>query len=235
MIAAMKPTLILVPGLLCDALVWKHQLAAFGATHALLVPELSNATSLGAMAQQVLDAAPARFAIAGHSLGGRIALEVARRAPERLTHLGLLDTGVGPVGPAEEAARMELVRLAETAGLAAVAKAWLPPMLHPQRRTDPAFVAPLAAMIAGRAVAGFRRQQEALLSRPDARPVLAMLRCPTLVLTGREDEWSPPAQHEAIAAAVPGSTLVIVPAAGHFAPLEQPAAVNAAMRDWLAR
>jgi pimeloyl-ACP methyl ester carboxylesterase len=139
------------------------------------------------------------------------------------------------VGPAEEAARMELVRLAETAGLAAVAKAWLPPMLHPQRRTDPAFVAPLAAMIAGRAVAGFRRQQEALLSRPDARPVLAMLRCPTLVLTGREDEWSPPAQHEAIAAAVPGSTLVIVPAAGHFAPLEQPAAVNAAMRDWLAR
>ena len=231
----MKPTLFLVPGLLCDELVWQHQLVAFAATHRMVVPELAGETSLAAMAERILASAPERFAIAGHSLGGRITLEVARRAPARLTHVGLFDTGAGPVGPAEEASRMELVTLGETQGLAAVAKAWLPPMLHPARRADAAFMAPLETMVAGRSAASFRRQQQALLSRPDGRPVLATLRCPTLVLTGREDEWSPPAQHAAMAAEIPGATLVVVPEAGHFAPLEQPAAVTAAMRDWLAR
>lgn len=231
----MKPTLVLIPGLLCDSLVWKHQLAAFADSHELLVPELSDYTSLEAMAAAVLAAAPARFALAGHSLGGRIALEVVRQAASRVTHLALLDTGVGPTSPHEQASRLELVVLGETAGLPAVAARWLPPMLHPARRQEPAFMAPLEAMVAGRSAASFRRQQEALLARPDARPVLGMVHCPTLVLTGREDEWSPPAQHEAIAAAIPGSQLVIVPNAGHFAPLEQPSAVTEALQGLLLR
>ena len=231
----MKPTLVLVPGLLCDSLVWKHQLAAFADTHELLVPELSDYTSLEAMGAAVLAAAPARFALAGHSLGGRIALEVVRQGAARVTHLALMDTGVGPPSPAERASRLELVVLGETVGLAAVAERWLPPMLHPARRREPTFMAPLAAMVTGRTAASFRRQQEALLARPDARPVLAQVHCPTLVLTGREDEWSPPEQHEAIAAAIPGASLVIVPEAGHFAPLDQPAAVTQALRELLAR
>jgi pimeloyl-ACP methyl ester carboxylesterase len=231
----MKPTLVLVPGLLCDSLVWKHQLAAFADTHELLVPELSDYTSLEAMAAAVLAVAPVRFALAGHSLGGRIALEVVRQEPARVTHLALMDTGVGPPSPAERASRLELVVLGETVGLAAVAERWLPPMLHPARRQEPTFMAPLAAMVTGRTAASFRRQQEALLARPDARPVLAQVHCPTLVLTGREDEWSPPEQHEAIATAIPGASLVIVPEAGHFAPLEQPAAVTQALRELLAR
>jgi pimeloyl-ACP methyl ester carboxylesterase len=231
----MKPTLVLVPGLLCDALVWKHQIAAFADTHEILVPELSDHTSLEAMAAAVLDAAPPQFALAGHSLGGRIALEVVRQAPERITHLALMDTGVGPPSPHERDSRLELVVLGETSGLAAVAERWLPPMLHPARRQEPAFIAPLEAMVAGRTAASFRRQQEALLARPDARPVLGRVHCPTLVLTGREDEWSPPSQHEAIAAAIPGAKLVIVPEAGHFAPLEQPEPVTQALRELLAR
>jgi pimeloyl-ACP methyl ester carboxylesterase len=231
----MKPTLVLVPGLLCDSLVWKHQLAAFADTHELLVPELSDYTSLEAMGAAVLAAAPTRFALAGHSLGGRIALEVVRQEPARVTHLALMDTGVGPPSPAERASRLELVVLGETVGLTAVAERWLPPMLHPARRQEPTFMAPLAAMVTGRTAASFRRQQEALLARPDARPVLAQVHCPTLVLTGREDEWSPPEQHEAIATAIPGASLVIVPEAGHFAPLEQPAAVTQALRELLAR
>ena len=231
----MKPTLVLVPGLLCDSLVWKHQLAAFADTHELLVPELSNHTSLEAMASAVLAAAPSQFALAGHSLGGRIALEVVRQAPERVTHLALMDTGVGPPSPHERESRLELVVLGETSGLAAVAERWLPPMLHPARRQEPAFTAPLEAMVTGRSAASFRRQQEALLARPDARPVLGKVRCPTLVLTGREDEWSPPSQHEAIAAAIAGAQLVIVPEAGHFAPLEQPEPVTQALRELLAR
>lgn len=231
----MKPTLILVPGLLCDSLVWKHQLTAFASTHELVVPELSDFTSLTAMANAVLAAAPASFALAGHSLGGRIALEVVRQGAARVTHLALMDTGVGPPSPSERQSRMELVVLGETRGLAAVAERWLPPMLHPARRQDAAFLAPLEAMVSGRSATSFRRQQEALLARPDARPVLAQVHCPTLVLTGREDEWSPPEQHEAIAAAIPGSRLVIVPEAGHFAPLEQPAAVTQALRELLAR
>lgn len=231
----MKPTLVLIPGLLCDALVWKHQLAAFAATHELLVPELSDHTSLEAMAAAVLAAAPAKFALAGHSLGGRIALEVVRQAPARVTHLALMDTGVGPPAPHERVSRLELVLLGETQGMAAVAERWLPPMLHPARRQEPAFTAALEAMVAGRSAASFRRQQEALLARPDARPVLGSVHCPTLVLTGSEDEWSPPAQHEAIAAAIPGAQLVIVPEAGHFAPLEQPVPVTKALGELLTR
>lgn len=231
----MKPTLVLVPGLLCDALVWKHQLVAFASTHELLVPELSDYTSLEAMAAAVLASAPARFALAGHSLGGRIALEVVRQAAARVTHLALMDTGVGPPAPHERDSRLDLVVLGETRGLAAVAERWLPPMLHPARRQESAFMAPLEAMVAGRSAASFRRQQEALLARPDARPVLGMIHCPTLVLTGREDEWSPPSQHEAIAAAIPGAQLVIVPEAGHFAPLERPEPVTQALRELLAR
>lgn len=231
----MKPTVVLIPGLLCDSLVWKHQLAALADTHELLVPELSDHTSLEAMASAVLAAAPAHFALAGHSLGGRIALEVVRQAAARVSHLALMDTGVGPPAPQERDSRLALVVLGEASGLAAVAERWLPPMLHPARRQEPTFMAPLKAMVAGRSAASFRRQQEALLARPDARPVLGMVRCPTLVLTGAEDEWSPPAQHAAIAAAIPGAELVIVPDAGHFAPLEQPAAVTQALQALLAR
>lgn len=229
-----KPTLALVPGLLCDEYVWQHQARHFAATLEVIVPTLDAHDSIPAMASTLLALAPARFALAGHSLGGRIALEVVRQAPERVTLLALLDTGVHPCRPGERGPREELVSLAFAQGMSAVARAWLPPMVHPDRRDDRAFMAPLEAMVERRTPVSFRKQITALLDRPDATPVLASIRCATLVLCGREDGWSPPVQHEAIAAAIAGAALVIVDDCGHMAPAERPAQVTRELERWLA-
>ena len=228
-----RPTLILVPGLLCDNLVWHDAIAAFASTHDVVVPVLDGLDSIPAMAAQVLLDAPTTFALAGHSLGGRIALEVLRQAPERVAALALLDTGVHPCSPGEPQQRQVLLDIAVTQGMRAVARAWLPPMVHPARRSDPAFMAPLEAMIERRTPETFRNQVAALLNRPDATPVLASIHCPTCVICGRQDEWSPPAQHESIAAGISGAQLTVIDDAGHMAPCERPQAVVAELRRWL--
>jgi len=228
-----RPTLILVPGLLCDRLVWHETIAAFASTHDVVVPVLDGLDSIPAMAAQLLLDAPTTFALAGHSLGGRIALEVLRQAPERVAALALLDTGVHPCSPGEPQQRQVLLDIAVTQGMRAVARAWLPPMVHPARRSDPAFMAPLEAMIERRTPETFRNQVAALLNRPDATPVLASIHCPTCVICGRQDEWSPPAQHESIAAGISGARLTVIDDAGHMAPCERPQAVVAELRRWL--
>lgn len=226
--------LVLVPGLLCDATIWRPQVEALGETCDVTVASSCGHDTIEALAARVLDCAPARFALAGHSLGGRIALEVVRQAPERVERLALLDTGVHPAAPAERDARYALVELAELKGMAALAEVWLPPMLHPDRRHDGEIVVPLTAMVERSTPASFRQQQDCLLARPDATTVLASITCPTLVLVGREDEWSPLAQHEAIAVQVPGAVLHVVEQCGHMSTVERPDGVTAALRAWLA-
>ena len=228
-----RPALILIPGLLCDELVWKNQIEAFAATHEVTVPTLDEFDSIADMAADVLAHAPREFALAGHSFGGRIALEAFRQAPERVTRLALLDTGVHPCAADEPARRQELVSLAFEQGMRALANVWLPPMVHPDRRAEPSLMDPLVAMVERRSPATFRNQVNALLNRPDATPLLAMIRCPTLVACGREDGWSPLARHEAIAAAIGGSVLAIIDQCGHMAPFERPAEVTHALRRWL--
>lgn len=227
------PALILIPGLLCDELVWKNQIEEFAATHEVIVPALDGFDSVADMAADVLMHAPGEFALAGHSFGGRIALEAFRQAPERVTRLALLDTGVHPCAEGEPARRQELVSLAFDQGMRALADVWLPPMVHPDRRGESALMEPLMAMVERRSPATFRNQVNALLNRPDATPLLAKIRCPTLVLCGREDGWSPLARHEAIAAAIGGSVLAVIEQCGHMSPLERPREVTAALRRWL--
>jgi pimeloyl-ACP methyl ester carboxylesterase len=230
---APKPPLVLIPGLLCDDSIWQHQTQSLTGSQEVIVPQLEGLDSIPAMASAALSLAPQRFALAGHSLGGRIALEICRQAPQRVTRLALLDTGVHPATPDEPARRQPLLTLADTEGMRAVARAWLPPMVHPDRLADRAFMAPLEAMVERCLPATFRNQIRALLGRPDATPVLATIRCPTLVLCGREDGWSPLVQHQAIASSVAGATLVVVPECGHMAPVERPAEVTRALNHWL--
>jgi pimeloyl-ACP methyl ester carboxylesterase len=196
----------------------------------VVIPDFRFVRSISAMAQLALDAAPARFSIAGHSMGGRVALEVCRMAPGRVERLALLDTGVHPPAPDETAKRQALIDLARSEGMAALAARWLPPMLHPDHL---ALLDSLTHMVQRATPATFANQQQALLDRPDARTVLSGIRCPTLVLCGREDRWSPVSQHEQIAASIPESTLVIVENCGHMAPMEQPGAVTNALVEWL--
>lgn len=226
--------LLLVPGLACDATIWLRQAEAFGPERQVIIADHGDAASLAEMAERGLASAPPRFALAGHSMGARVALEMIDRAPDRITRLALLDTGVHPVRPGEPAARHDLVAYGQASGIAAMIDRWLPPMLHPDHINQPAILAPLRAMAIGMGLATFQRQTEALLGRRDATPLLAAITCPVLIGVGIEDSWSTPAQHRDFAKLVPHATLTVFAAAGHMAPFEAPDAVNAALRGWLA-
>jgi pimeloyl-ACP methyl ester carboxylesterase len=229
------PTLVLLPGLLCDRDVWAPQIAALESDYEIVVPDLWGYDSFDAMAEAALAEAPARFSLAGHSMGGRVALEIMRRAPERVERLALLSTGVHPVREAEVEPRLAQVALAEREGIEALVQEWLPPMLHPRHRDDPKLVGSIVSMWCRGTPEIFAKQIHAALHRRDLRPLLAGIRCPTLVIVGAEDTWSPPAQHNAIAAAIPNAELAIVPESGHMVTLEAPDRVNAELRRWLAR
>ena len=172
---------------------------------------------------------------AGHA---RINLGVARaivaQAPELVDRLALLNTGVHPRRQGEAEKRQELVYLAYAAGMAAVAKRWLPPMLAPRRVDDRTLMERLTAMICRQTPDSFAGQTRALLDRPEAEKGLAAIGCPTLLLSGRQDGWSPLSQHEAMAARICDSRVVAIDDSGHMSLAEQPVAVASALREWLA-
>jgi pimeloyl-ACP methyl ester carboxylesterase len=228
--------LLLLPGLLCDRDVWAGQIAALG--ESCIVPQYQDLDSIAAMARSVLGEAPPRFALAGHSMGGRVALEVVRAAPERVSRLALLDTGYearkpGEPGEKEARGRRHLVELARERGMRAMGAEWVQGMVHPAHLADGVLIERILAMIERRTTEQHVSQIRALLERPDAGDVLPQIRCPTLIACGREDLWSPLARHQAMAALIPGSQLVVIEHCGHMSTMEQPAAVTAAMRLWL--
>jgi pimeloyl-ACP methyl ester carboxylesterase len=233
-----RPALLLLPGLLCDRDVWAGQIAALSGSVRCIVPQYHDLDSIAAMAHRVLDEAPPRFALAGHSMGGRVALEVVRTAPERVSRLALLDTGyearkAGELGEQEARGRRHLVELARDRGMRAMGAEWVRGMVHPSRVADGALIERILAMIERHTPEGHSAQIRALLERPDASDLLPQIRCPTLIACGREDAWSPPARHQAMAALIPNSQLVVIEHCGHMSTMEQPAAVTAAMRHWL--
>lgn len=230
--------LVLLPGLLCDRAVWAPQIEALGDRVDPHVVHYGERDSLTAMARHVLDTAPApRFALAGHSMGGRVAFEVWRLAPERVTQLALLDTSYHPLAPGEageneKLGRYTLLEKAQREGMRAMADEWARGMVHESRIGGPVFEAVLD-MFERSTPTVFAAQIKALLERPDADPLLPTITCPTLVLCGREDVWSNPARHQHLHARIAGSTLVVVERCGHMSTMEQPEAVAHAMRQWL--
>jgi pimeloyl-ACP methyl ester carboxylesterase len=231
-----KPTIVLVPGLLCDACVWAPQVEVLRLHYEVMIPDLRDFDSIEGMARHILGQAPARFSLAGHSMGARVALEMVRLEGERVERLALLDTGIHTVQPGEAARRQVLIDLGETQGMAALADAWLPPMVQEGRfDRDTSLQTILETMVERMTPAVHRNHITALLGRPDPRPGLAAIRCPVLVGVGRHDRWSPPSQHEDIVAALPGEPrFVVFEDSGHMAPLEAPEAVSQALLDWMA-
>lgn len=228
--------LLLLPGLLCDQASWSEVVAGLRDVARCRVADYGDERSLEAMARRALGQAPQRFALAGHSMGARVAYEVLRIAPKRVTRLALLDTGHAQAraGSAERERREALVRIARAQGMRALAHAWLPPMIHPARMQDAALVDAIVAMVERSTPERYAAQVEALLHRSAVADLLRTVRVPALVACGREDGWSPLAQHEEIAALMPGARLVVIEACGHMAPMERPREVAAALRDWLA-
>lgn len=230
--------LLLLPGLLCDRAVFDPVLPRLAPHARCRVAVYHDERSLPAMAQRALRDAPERFALLGHSMGGRVALEILRAAPARVTRIALLDTGFHPraegeTGMRERAERLALLDLARTKGMRAMARRWVERMVHPQRLGDAALIDAILAMFERRNTVDFAAQIQALLARPDATPVLASITVPTLVLCGREDAWSPLARHEEMAARIAGARLAAIGQCGHMSTMEQPEAVAAAAIAWL--
>lgn len=230
-----RPALILLPGMPLDAALWAHQTAHLADVAEPGVPDLSAWDSVGAMAQAVLDAAPARFALAGLSMGGYVAFEILRRAPERVERLALLNTSARPDSPEQTANRRDAVALARQGKYRQVMRAGLQRLVHPDRLGDTALVESVLAQMERIGVEGYAREQAAIMARPDSRPTLGAIACPTLVLCGREDALTPPDLHAEMAAGISGARLVLVEQCGHLSAMERPQAVTALLRDWLLR
>jgi pimeloyl-ACP methyl ester carboxylesterase len=230
--------LVLVPGLLCDSAVWEQQAGALSALATIQIADHGTLDSLGKMAEAILECAPARFALAGHSMGGRVAFEVLRRAPDRVIAVALMDTAYAPLNPgrdgqAEASGRYALLHIARIQGMRAMAAEWVKKMVHPDRLQDAPLVDSILAMMARKTPDIFAAQIKALLERPDATPLLANIRCPALVLCGRQDAWSTLPRHEEMAERIPNSRLVVIEDCGHMSTMERPAEVTNALRDWL--
>jgi pimeloyl-ACP methyl ester carboxylesterase len=228
-----KTNLVLVPGLLCSAALWAPQVAALGDVADMMIAEHMRHDTMAGIAGSVLDAAPDRFALAGLSMGGYIAYEIIRQAPERVTRLALLDTGSRADTPERKERRLRRNALAQREGAGAVQDELMPLLIHKDRLADEELVGRIRQMAVDIGLDGLLRQHAALMGRPDNRPFLSSIRCPTLVLVGREDALTPVELSQEIAAAIPGARLEIIPHCGHLSTLEQPEAVNRALRGWL--
>lgn len=233
------PTVLFLPGLLCDAEVWREVRDGLGAAVTSVVAEYGLAHRLAAMADIALAQVPGGpLVLVGHSMGGRVALEIARRAPQRVQAMCLLNTGYQPLaagaaGATERTGRMALLELARAGGMLAMARQWATPMVHP-RHHGTALFQRILDMIARRSPAVFQAQIQALLERPDASPVLRAAACPVVLATGSHDAWSPVPQHQAMAALAAQATLTELADCGHMSPMEQPHAIVALVQQALA-
>lgn len=229
----MKPNILLLPGLLNDASVFTEQVAALTAVATVEVGNLSLAESIADLAASVLKQASAkRFVLLGLSLGGYVAFEIMRQAPERVAGLVLMDTTARPDTSEASAQREALIKLAAT-DLDAVIEQLLPLLSHPARMNLPAVRGNIQSMANGLGKAVFERQQRAIIGRPDSRPTLKSIACPTLVICGQDDLITPPQMAQEIASGIKHAKLELIAECGHLATLDQPKLVSERLLDWI--
>lgn len=227
----MTGELVLLPGLICDERLWRDVVADLGARS--LVADLTQDDSIAAMARRTLAAAPPRFALAGLSMGGYVAFEILRQAPDRVTHLALLDTSARPDDEARKETRRKGIELVGEGKFIAVSQRLLGNLLAPQH-LGTAVAREVQSMSERVGQEAYLRQQVAIMNRVDSRPMLGTIAVPTLVGVGAFDKLTPPELAEEMAAGIAGAQLVRFPDAAHLPTMENPAAVAAAMRSWLA-
>jgi len=225
---------VLIPGLTCSARLYADQIPALWRFGPVTVADHTRDDSMAAIARRVLAAAPPRFALAGLSMGGYIAFEIMRQAPGRVAKLALLDTGARAEMPEQTERRKVVIALAKSGRYAEVPDIVFPIYVHRNRHDDAGLKQTVRTMAAEIGVDAFLRQQQAIMSRPDSRSGLAVIKCPTLVLVGDGDEATPPELAHEIAGAIGGSArLVVIADCGHLSTLEQPEKVTAVLVDWM--
>lgn len=227
-----RQPLVLVPGLACDAALWRAQVTGLADVAATSIADTLQDDSIAAMAERLLASAPERFALAGFSMGGYVALAAARLAPGRITRLALVATSADAETADEARLREAALATARERGLERVIRGSLDRLVHPQ--ADPAVAESVAAMALRLGADTYARQQHAIAAREDGHGVLAALRVPALVLAGAQDRMIAPAHSAAMARTLGQDAFCEIERCGHMAPMEQPRAVNAALREWLA-
>ena len=228
-----KTPLIFLPGLLCDAALWAHQTEHLRDIADSVVMDLTQQESIKDMAAHVLNLAPQRFALVGLSMGGYVAQEVMRQAPDRVQKLALVNTSARPDTPETAERRKGLVEIAQLGKFRGVTPKLLPMLVHPDRLKDDALCQTVLSMAERTGREAFVRQQTAIMGRIDGRPSLAMIQAKTLVITGRQDALTPPEHAEEMVKAIPQAKLALLEDCGHLSPLEHPQAVTALLRMWL--
>lgn len=227
--------LVLVPGLLCTTRLYAPQIAALGDVAEIAVADATRQDSMPAIAASILADAPPFFALGGLSMGGYVSFEILRQAPERVVGLALLDTSARADTPEQVQRRKDFIALAQRGKFKGVTPQLLPMLVHKDRLEDLSITEVVYDMAEAVGRDAFIRQQKAILGRPDSRADLPGIRCPAAVIVGRDDLLTPPAIAEEMANGLPAAELTIVDACGHLSTLEQPDAVNAALRRWLGR
>ena len=225
--------LVMLPGMLCDEMLFEHQVEHLSEVGEVSVGDLTRDDSIAGMAQTVLEGAPDRFALAGLSMGGIVAFEVMRQAPERVSRLALLDTNARPPNEQQLEGWKGFIGMVGDGRFAEVIDEYLLPVyFHPDRK-DPDLEKKARQMADNVGEEAFLRQLSAQAERPDSRDDLRDFQCPTLVMIGRQDQLCSMEMHEEIAEAVPDSRLMVIEDCGHLSALEQPQAATAVLRYWL--
>jgi pimeloyl-ACP methyl ester carboxylesterase len=225
--------IVLIPGLTCSARLYAGQIPALWQFGSVTVADHTRDDSMAAIARRILADAPPRFALAGLSMGGYICFEIMRQAAERVAKLALLDTGARADTPEQIERRRAVIALTKNGRYAEIPDLAFPLYVHRKRHHDEALKRLVRMMAEETGPQAYLRQQQAILSRPDSRPGLAAIACPTLVLVGEGDEATPPELAREIAAGIPGSRLVTIPDSGHLSTLEQPQLVTSALVEWM--
>ena len=234
MAAATRPAVVLVSGQLLTAACWAPQIAALSPDYDIRIADHGRDDSIGAMAARLLAEMPERFDLVAHAMGGFVAFEVLRRAPQRVRSLAMLSTLAPADQPAQTERRQGYLRLVEAGRFDAVVEERVPILLHPARREDEGLLAVVRRMAQDTGAERFLGQQRAIMARADSRPSLPAIACPTLLIWGRQDGIATEAHQTEMLAAIPDCRLTVIEDCGHLVTLEKPATVNALLADWLA-
>lgn len=230
-----RTTLVLLPGLINTRRVFQHQIEALSDVADCIVPELWHHDTMGAMADAALAMAPPRFALAGFSMGGYVAFEIMRRASQRVERLALIDTQAVPDAAESTRRRRTLLEQAKVGRFHGVQRTLLPQFVHARNIDDATITQPIFAMAQEIGADGFVSEQRAIIDRADSRHLLVDIDVPTVVIVGRQDQVTPLARSEEMAADIANSRLVVLEECGHMSPLERPAEVTDALRRWLSQ